>query len=135
MEDEVLITYIFTSSSSGALLIMDGIDLNNAEECIYDIVEDGSDWKGVELTKNIIETLTPRVSIKLWAEGYATNGNRSGATVLGEYLAKDFDDAMRQYMLENPKIDIEKSGSGSGNYSSWACRIYDNEKQARKYFG
>jgi hypothetical protein len=73
--------------------------------------------------------------IELWQEGFATNGERSKANKIGEYMAENFDEAIKQYMVENPNIKIDKYGSGSGNYSNWGMSIYDNEEQARKHFG
>jgi len=75
------------------------------------------------------------IKIELWQEGFSATGQSSDACKIGEYMAENFDDAMEQYMAENPNTKIDKQGSGSGNYSSWAMRIFDNEKQARKSFG
>ena len=49
MEDEILIKFMFKHNQTGAILLMDGIDLNNAEECIHDIVEDSSEWTNIDL--------------------------------------------------------------------------------------
>ena len=70
--------------------------------------------------------------IELWMEGFATNGERSDANKIGEYIAESFDDAIKQYMLENPNVKIDKYGT---HYSNWGMRIFDNEVDARKSFG
>ncbi len=74
-------------------------------------------------------------NIELWQEGFAATGESSKAERIGEYLAENFDDAMKMYMSEKPNIEILKNGDGSGNYSSWAMRIFDNEAEARASFG
>ena len=74
-------------------------------------------------------------NIELWQEGFATNGERSEACKIGEYIAENFDDAINQYMVEKPNIKIDKYSSGSGNYSNWGMRIFDNETEARASFG
>jgi len=38
-------------------------------------------------------------------------------------------------MAKNPNLAINKYGTSSGEYSNWGMRIYDNEADARKYFG
>ncbi len=65
-------------------------------------------------------------------EGFATNGERSDANKIGEYIAESFDDAIKQYMLEKPNVKIDKYGT---HYSNWGMRIFDNEVDARKSFG
>ena len=82
---------------------------------------------------------------EIWIEGYRATGESATAAKLGEYNAEDFDGAMRQYMDENlhvvdvhkvPKnIKSVKDSSFSKWYSIWACKIYDNEKDARKSLG
>lgn len=72
------------------------------------------------------------IKIELWMEGFATSGERSGADKIGEYIAENFDDAIRQYMKENPNVEIDKFGT---RYSNWGMRIFDNEADARKSFG
>jgi hypothetical protein len=73
--------------------------------------------------------------IELWQEGFKATGQSSTAGKVGEYLAKDFEDSMNQYMAKNPNLAINKYGTSSGEYSNWGMRIYDNEADARKYFG
>ena len=85
------------------------------------------------------------MKIEIWMEGYRATGESATATRLGIYEADDFDGAMRQYMDENlhtvtvkkiPKnIKSIRDDSFTKQYSIWACRIFDNEADARKSFG
>lgn len=84
----------------------------------------------------------------IWVEGYAVTGSRGPARKLTEQpiMAENFDDAVRQYMASNPDHGIEENGRGryssdedyqnrSSNWNIWACNLYDNETDARRYFG
>ena len=70
--------------------------------------------------------------ITLWMEGYAVTGNYSEAQRLGTYEAVDLDDACEQYKRRHPDSTIVKDNRG---WNIWACKIYDNEADARKAFG
>ena len=67
--------------------------------------------------------------IQLWMEGYSISGNDSKATSLGEYEAETLKRA----------AEMHAKASGSqvnlNDLTIWGCRLFDNEKDARKSFG
>jgi hypothetical protein len=91
---------------------------------------------------------------EVWSEGYSDNGGRSGAQFHGKVGAENFDEAcvklLGKHLDRNPD-DSYRRGSirremepgiartqsimNGGNYSIWACQLFDNEADARKSFG
>lgn len=102
---------------------------------------------------------------EIWCEGYSATGEHSPAHYYGKSWGKDFDEACinfrypedikREWALpgEDPIIikkgsdlNLDKNSDGTyrrgserggygGNYSIWACQLFDNETDARKSFG
>lgn len=86
--------------------------------------------------------------IQIWSTGYQDNGGQSGAVLLFETQAKNFDEAVEKFNSERKegelKIDrVTRNGFSSEEgylnrdheYRFWGCSLYDNEKQARVAFG
>ena len=73
-------------------------------------------------------------NFEIWMEGYAATGERAEASRIGNYTAETFDEAVLLYMKDNPNT-VEFDRFGKGKHSIWACRLYDNEIDARKSFG
>jgi hypothetical protein len=68
---------------------------------------------------------------EIWVEGYAITGNSGEAYLLGKEQAESWVDAVSRYMEKNPgRISIDDRG-----FTNWGCRLFDNEKDARKSFG
>lgn len=83
---------------------------------------------------------------QIWCEGYAATGERGTAHKVGTGIGVTFDDAVRDYISKNPdhgirehfREDYPTEGSykrRASNWSIWACNLFDNELEARKYFG
>jgi hypothetical protein len=72
---------------------------------------------------------------EIWIEGYAATGESGTACLVGKYMAESFDDAVKLYMKDHPKINIEWDRYGRGRHANWACEIFNNEADARKHFG
>lgn len=72
---------------------------------------------------------------QLWEEGFATNGESGTATFLGEVEAESFQEAFRKYVTKKYSDNEIKSLVNFDRLSIWGCRVYDNEKDARKLFG
>lgn len=83
---------------------------------------------------------------EIWAEGYAITGNHSGANFIGKGMGNTFDEAVGNYMKNNPNSGInlntrsrytskEAYENRDSNWNTWACNLYDNEVDARKSFG
>lgn len=71
---------------------------------------------------------------KIWSEGWRATGNNEPARLLDEIEAGTFDSAVEKYLKKNPS-EI-KLYFYDGNYHSiWGCRLFDNEKDARKFNG
>lgn len=93
----------------------------------------------------------------IWIEGYAATGEHSPASYIGKAMGETFEEAcinfryphdiMREWPLpgEDPilinkgeqlKLDIHTDGSIVRDPPRiWACRLFDNESDARKSFG
>jgi hypothetical protein len=69
---------------------------------------------------------------EVWMEGYSATGDRGYASLLGVFEAPTFkeacDIAIATTMSEQQYYDRER-----GTY--WACRLFDNEADARRAFG
>lgn len=87
----------------------------------------------------------------IWIEGYAATGESSGASYIGKSKGIDFEDACRNFRYpedivivseftdtiirkKGMKLNLDKEYYG-GRPSIWACRLFDNEADARKSFG
>lgn len=75
--------------------------------------------------------------ITLWVEGYAATGEHGTAQCLGTFPGDTYEEAVL-YWKDNGWSG-DKWGSlrvdRNGRYSVWGCDIYDNESDARKFFG
>lgn len=76
---------------------------------------------------------------EIWMEGYMATEEHSQAQFLGEYPGETFDDAVKAYadeeIRDTGKTNVEFNRFGQGEHAIWACRLFDNEKDARKSFG
>lgn len=69
----------------------------------------------------------------IWAEGYHCTGDRSGARFICTSEGKDFKDAC---IRAHRQGKFEGHGSfDPGIPSLWACKLFDNETDARRNFG
>jgi hypothetical protein len=65
---------------------------------------------------------------QVWLEGYQATGDYGEAQLLGEVEANTFKEACVK-LLKDDEYFNEKY------LTVWGCRLYDNEKEARKNFG
>ena len=74
---------------------------------------------------------------EIWSEGYlctGVEGNPAKASLLGKVEAESFKDACiklcspKEFQARHGRFDPER-------LSVWGCRLFDNEKAARKSFG
>ncbi len=70
--------------------------------------------------------------IEVWIEGYAVTGESQEAFLMGRYEAESFDEAVKIMLKEKGKEDYKCINS---KHYIWACRLFDNETDARKKFG
>lgn len=71
----------------------------------------------------------------VWMEGWAATGQSSPAQFMGRYDGKNFAQA-----CSNWNLDAQHKGKDYGTFdpdtlSVWGCRLFDNERDARKNFG
>lgn len=73
---------------------------------------------------------------QVWVEGYAATGESGRATYFGEYEADSFEQACQK------SVDAHGGAAKCGGYNNagkhpsvWACRMFDNETDARKAYG
>lgn len=69
---------------------------------------------------------------ELWLEGFAITGQNSTAKLQGTEFGENFEEAMKTYAKKYASLNIEER---DGNFFIWGCQFYDNEYDARKYFG
>ena len=86
-------------------------------------------------------------TFEIWMEGYIATGESSGANLIGTGEGETFDDAVKDYMFNNPVdhgiainernryISDEAYKNRRSNWNIWACSLFDNETDARKAFG
>lgn len=95
---------------------------------------------------DVVERVKNLKTFEIWMEGYAATGESGTAQKIGEGEGETFDEAVRDYMLKNPKHGIEWNDSRRystdeaymnrrSHWNIWACNLYDNEADARKAFG
>lgn len=72
---------------------------------------------------------------EVWQEGYIAQGNDARASRCGRYFAASFRDAVFQYAEENYTSGTKRLVEKDGVISSFGCRFFDNEADARKKFG
>jgi hypothetical protein len=69
---------------------------------------------------------------EVWNEGYAATGQQEKAQCLGTFEAETFQEACKNALIE---LKWDMSYYDEEDNSFWACRFFDNEKDARKSFG
>ncbi len=70
---------------------------------------------------------------EIWSEGYRATGESGVATLHGTGQGETFLEACDNYARLHPTFaEYYRSGA---HPSYWACRLYDNESDARKAFG
>ena len=75
---------------------------------------------------------------EVWTEGYAATGQSAGAMFHGKVFAETFDDACIKLLgedLDKDKTTKDGYSRSAGRLTVWGCGCYDNEDDAREYFG
>lgn len=109
-------------------------------------IEDLSKEEILEMFPRFKEIFSHKKEFDIWMEGYAATGEHGTATLVGKGTGETFDEAVRDYMSKTPNHGIEEVTrnrySSEENYNNrksnwhiWACRLFDNEADARKSFG
>lgn len=70
----------------------------------------------------------------LWIEGYEATGNSATASYSGTFEGKSFSDACDNW-VKSTGSKTYSPGDGNLRPSDWACKIFENELDARKSFG
>jgi hypothetical protein len=108
-----------------------------------------TDRHGKEVQIGFIDHHPQLKEYEVWIEGYAATGERSGATLLGKAMARNFaqacDIVMCQQRLEwitkvNDPSYAEYNPPNRWSYdphklSDWGCDLFWSEELARKSFG
>lgn len=69
---------------------------------------------------------------EIWSEGYITTGEHDGAVYHGKSTGVDFRDACVHFAQTHP---IFEKYFDEKELTFWACRLFDNEADARESFG
>ena len=74
---------------------------------------------------------------EIWSEGYAATGERATAFRIGVGRGADFAAAVKDWYSTIP--DAQKRygilDTRNGRPALWRCKLFDNERDARKSFG
>lgn len=84
---------------------------------------------------------------EIWIEGYRATGEEAQASFIGKAAGETFEEACKnfeypedqfnmgiKFISKGQKLTLDEKGHG-GRPSIWACRLFDNEADARKSFG
>lgn len=69
---------------------------------------------------------------EIWVEGFAATGEHGTAYIMGQEAGPTFKAACITFFEKNPKLSEDFDPK---HLSYWACRLFDNERDARKMFG
>ena len=64
----------------------------------------------------------------VWREGYRATGAEEKAHLAGTLVAKSFFEACEKLFENNANYDSERN-------TLWGCKLFDNEIDARRFFG
>lgn len=67
-------------------------------------------------------------SYEVWSEGYMATGESAGASNHGTFTASSFREACDKCFRGERTYD-------SKSLTLWGCRLFDNEGDAREFFG
>lgn len=71
---------------------------------------------------------------EIWSEGYQSSPDRGDATFIGVASGDSFDEAVQAYKDAHPD-EAHYMVRHPFGWTYWACRLYDNEAQARITYG
>ena len=71
----------------------------------------------------------------IWVEGYRATGEHGTATCMGSAIGDTFSDAVRNLLKTKSTADRAYYNLTNTPPTYWGCRLFDNEKDARKSFG
>lgn len=95
-------------------------------------VEETSKPVAEEVQHDYIAATDPEDQIfEIWSEGYACTGESSRAIHFGRCFGKTFKEACIKFFSYRD----DKSCFDPERMTFWACRLYDNEEDARRSFG
>lgn len=79
----------------------------------------------IKMGKNLEEAEDKKAKFEVWTEGYICTGAKVGATFHGVFEGNTFKEAVKKAF----------KGKNESEASYYGCRVFDNEKDARKAFG
>ena len=69
---------------------------------------------------------------EIWSEGYIASGDRGEAVLHGKMEASSFKEACDFFAKNNPEFEKYYDPA---RMTFWACRLFDNEADARVFAG
>ena len=84
---------------------------------------------------------------EVWIDGFKSMDGDATASYIGTYTGKTFNDALLKAAKEDKPaddrgviykklyLDEQIDSNGKVSYTDWGRRLFDNEKDARKYYG
>lgn len=69
---------------------------------------------------------------EIWSEGYECGEERGGAICHGRIEASSFREACDKLAERNEEF---RRNYDQEDMTYWRCRLFDNQEDARKYFG
>lgn len=80
----------------------------------------------------LLRTFTEIREFEIWSEGYIATGQSGPAVLHGKATGKNFKDACKRFAEFNPDF---KKDFDAKRMTQWGCRLFDNERDARKRYG
>ena len=71
----------------------------------------------------------------IWSEGWQIAGQAGRAQFLGEWPGRTFEEAVMNMCGEKPVIGRYVVRNYDGSFDYWGCRLFDNEKDAKRSYG
>lgn len=69
-------------------------------------------------------------TFQIWCEGFSATGDRGPATYVGEADGHTFREACVAWYAAHPDPNFDRK-----TLTHWACRLFDNEADARARYG
>ena len=134
-----------TSGKLGGIYIAQSKAMTWLKEELYKIKKQSPEFEE-------IEPFVFEKEYDIWTEGFAVTGNQSEASYIGKASGKTFNEACDNFrypedvlgydgkviIKKGDPLGLDKNSDGKNRYdrpSIWACRLWDNEADARKAFG
>lgn len=137
----ILVDQLLGAIRSGGLLINDKwmqehiADGDAQKALVRDLTILGYDDfdQVMEILKEVRDLRVKEREFEVWCEGYRATGEDQKAHLIGKATARSFHDAV--LILQKEQHRQWQYDEKEGTWSTYSCKFYDNEKDARRFNG